>query len=160
MTNADGQEFVGRANRAEGKATTIQLQRGTLSGTIKRVRIMGREEFTASERARDEFILLVLRGERTLDDSLFIRLLWFPPLPNLPKTSNESAISTRYISKGLNDSQHGVIGAMLDVQIPLVIAHGQFDLHHIGRHSNTHSEYRSTWNWKDLDYIRGGQNLE
>jgi regulator of nonsense transcripts 1 len=59
MTNADGEEFIGKARRAQGKATTIQLQRGKLSGTIQRVRIMGREELTGSERARDEFILLV-----------------------------------------------------------------------------------------------------
>ena len=131
MTNADGQEFIGRAQHAVGKATTIQLRHGNLSGTVERVRIMGREELTGSERARDEFVLLVLRGERTLEDSLFIRLLWFPSLTHLPKTS-EVAISTDLKPKALNDSQRGVIGAMLADQMSLVIAHGKFGSHNTG----------------------------
>jgi len=128
MTTGDGREFIGRAQRAEGKKTTIQLQRGNLSGTVERIRIMGREELTGSERARDEFVLLVLRGERTLDESLFIRLLWFTCRTNLQRT-NEVVRSTHLLTKTLNESQRSVVGAMLAEQLPLVITHGKFDSH-------------------------------
>lgn len=125
MTNGDGQEFIGRAQRAEGKATTIQLHQGqgNLTGTVSRIRIVGREELTGSERARDEFILLVLRGERILDDSLFIRFLWFPSLAQLPKATGGLS-STHYTTATLNKSQSGVVTAMLTDQIPLVVVHG------------------------------------
>jgi regulator of nonsense transcripts 1 len=128
MTNANGDEFIGRAQQAKGKTTTVQLHRGNLSGTVERVRIIGREELTGSERARDEFILLVLRGERSLDVP-FICFLWFPSLKNLP---NPKAITiddmARYPSAArLNGSQREVIQAMLSDQNPLVIAHGEIE---------------------------------
>ena len=133
MTNADGQEFIGRAQRAQGKATTIQLQQRNLSGTIERVRIVGREELTGSERARNEFILLVLRGERTLDESHFVRLLWFPLIPtHLPKASKIVA-SPHLMTKTLNQSQRSVVEAMITDQIPLVIAHGKLIIHNTGK---------------------------
>ena len=123
MTNADGYEFVGRAASAIGKTTTIQLQTGKLSGTVERVRIVGREEPTGSERARDEFILLVLRGERTLDEP-FIHFLWFPPPEDLPRPIPARGIMKYPSIERLNESQREVVGAMLSDQMPLVIAHG------------------------------------
>jgi hypothetical protein len=55
MTNGDGQEFIGRTQHAEGKVTTIKLQQGNLSGVVERVRIVGKEELTVSERGYEVF---------------------------------------------------------------------------------------------------------
>lgn len=128
MTNADGDEFTGRAQCAVGKTTSIQLHGGNLSGTVERVRIIGREELTGSERARDEFILLALQGERSLDIP-FICFLWFPSPGNLPKAVAVDGMVNYPSTARLNDSQRGVIRAMLSDQNPLVIAHGEMDWH-------------------------------
>lgn len=126
MTNSDGNEFIGRAQHAMGKTTTVQLHKGKLSGTVERVRIVGRDVLTVSERARDEFVLLVLRGERTLD-APFLCFLWFPSLGNLPKTASINGIVNYPSAANLNDSQRGVVAAMLSDLTPLVIAHGKID---------------------------------
>ena len=124
MTNQEGREFIGCAHHAHGKTTTIQLRQGKLHGTVERVRVVGKEEPTGSERARDEFILLVLRGERTLIDSLFIRLLWFPPVAHFSKAIG--VLTPAHLStNALNESQRGVVGAMHADHLPLVITHGK-----------------------------------
>lgn len=126
MTNADGDEFIGCAQRKSGKATTIQLHKGNLSGTVERVRVIGREDLTVSERARDEFILLVLRGERSLDVP-FICFLWFPSLRNLPTKFAVDDTVYHPSTAQLNDSQRRVVRAMLSDQNPLVIVHSEID---------------------------------
>lgn len=129
FTNERGVEFVGRAKHAHGKQTRITLQ-GHISGTIESVRIVGREELTQSERARDEFVLLVLREERNPRESSFIEYLWFSPPAIISKDQGISAmvpLVDPYI-RGLNDSQRGVVGSMLHEDIPLIIAHGKSSL--------------------------------
>lgn len=123
MTNQEGREFVGRAGHARGKETTVKLHQGNLSGIVERVRVVGREELTNSERARDEFVLHVLQGRWSVIDSPFIRLLWFPSPVN-PRKTGVCLASTHLSSKRLNESQRSVIGAMVADDLPLVIAHG------------------------------------
>ncbi|KAJ7692517.1 hypothetical protein B0H16DRAFT_922145 [Mycena metata] len=62
MTNASGQEFTGRAEGVQGRVTDIKFDHAALTGELTAVRVVGKEELTNSEKARDEFILLALRG--------------------------------------------------------------------------------------------------
>ncbi|KAF7980215.1 hypothetical protein HWV62_39321 [Athelia sp. TMB] len=126
LTNERGDEFVGRAKGALGKTTEIVLNNGrSISGAIESVRTIGREDLTTSERARDEYILLALRGERTTQESPFIEYLWFsPPKMEIQAPSLYTISMSPSIASSLNESQKGVIKAMLDDSVPLVIAHG------------------------------------
>jgi len=124
MTNQEGREFVGRAEHSRGKDTTVKLHQSNLLGNVERVRVVGREELTTSERARDEFVLHVLQGRWSMINSRFIRLLWFPSPVN-PRKTGVCLASTHLSSKHLNESQRTVIGAMIADDLPLVIAHGK-----------------------------------
>jgi regulator of nonsense transcripts 1 len=157
MTNQEGQEFIGCASHARGKSTTVQLRQGSLSGVVERVRVIGREELTMSERARDEFVLLVLRGERSMSNSPF-RILWFPSVRHLPKVT-EVLTSTHLLTNALNESQRKVVGAMHADHLPLVITHGRFFHAYLLMARVTPVKYRSTRNWKDLNHLSSGQNL-
>ena len=117
-------QIVGTANAAEGKRTTIRSYHGTFSGTAQRIRVVGKEELTISERAREEFILLLLQGHRSLRHSLFTRLLWFPEekeylILGQPKKNSEGWTRPR-----LNESQDEAVDAIVDEDVPLVIVHG------------------------------------
>ena len=79
MTDTFGRECTGRADGANGRVTDIKFDRGqSLLGGLAAVRVVGKEELTNAERARDEFLLLTLRGELQVTDAKFIRFLWFP----------------------------------------------------------------------------------
>lgn len=112
---------------ALGKSTTVVLNNGrNISGAIESVRTVGQEELTSSERARDEFILLVLRGERDARESPFFHYLWLSPPEMEARSSGFYTLSLApSISQLLNDSQKGVIRAMLDDDVPIVIVHGK-----------------------------------
>ena len=122
---------MGRAKVALGKTTEIVLNNGrSISGAIESVRTIGREELTTSERARDEYILQALRGERTTQESPFIHYLWFSPPKMATQAPSFYTISlSSSIASSLNESQKGVIKAMLDDSVPLVIAHGDSAAH-------------------------------
>jgi hypothetical protein len=124
MTNADGHEFIGRPVKACGKTTSIRFRGGAkLSGTLESVRVVGREEPTNSERACDEFVLLVLRGERKLRASRFVRFLWFPTSAESNQPRTREPPPSRPI-QGLNASQNDVVAAMTSSR-PLVVVQGK-----------------------------------
>ncbi|OCH91054.1 P-loop containing nucleoside triphosphate hydrolase protein [Obba rivulosa] len=124
METTCGRSVVGKAVGANGKSTKIAF-RGPFRGEInlKSVRVVGREEATNAERAREEFVLLLLLGHFQLQTSRFIQMLWFPnedvllPLKKLPIASVNSFAE-------LNRSQATVAEAMSSESIPLVIVHG------------------------------------
>lgn len=128
MTNEHGDEIIGRASRAEGKTTTVLLKQGALKGHVTRIRIVGREELTSSERARDEFVLLLLKGKCALEESSFIRDVWFPSIPatKAPVCIPARGLNSNHITKALSQSQRRVIDSMLSDEVPVVIAHGQY----------------------------------
>ena len=126
-------------------------------GIVERVRTIGREELTMSERARDEFVLLVLRGERSMSNSSFVRLLWFPSVTGHPPKVTEVLTSTHLFANALNQSQRSVVAAMHADHLPMVITHGRLFHTYLWTVRVTTVKYRSTWNWKDLDYLSGRQ---
>jgi regulator of nonsense transcripts 1 len=150
MTDVHGREFMGRAIHAEGKETTIRAQSATTSGTFQRVRVVGREDLTNSERARNEFVLLVLRGERTLAESPFVRYIWFPSEDELQRSPVES--TSHNISEEMNDSQRKVIAAMVSEQTDLIITHGRLAVL-CSRLTLRCLPSRSAWDGQDDDYI-------
>lgn len=118
MTDTSGREYTGRARGAHGKHTTIGFSGERLTGTLQSVKVVGRQELTNSERARDEFVLLLLRGERFLRDYPFIQRVWFP-------RDNTARVDPPLLTEipGLNDSQLQVVSAMIGPS-PLVVVHG------------------------------------
>ncbi|THG92920.1 hypothetical protein EW026_g8158 [Hermanssonia centrifuga] len=134
METFRGHRLVGQAIKADGKQTHIQLLKGKFHGNIKRISVLGREELTCAEMARDEFILQLLRREISLlslpmhvtnvPGQQFIEMLWFPrkKSPQGSRLSHVSPLSTAFMD--LNDSQRQVAAAMISHTEPLVIAHG------------------------------------
>ncbi len=131
METSRGHRLVGQAVMADGKQTQIQLLKGKFHGNIKRISVLGREELTCAELARDEFILRLLRKEVSLPvhainvrGPQFIEMLWFPKkkTPQRCTLSHVSPLSTAFMD--LNDSQRQVVAAMISTTEPLVIAHG------------------------------------
>ena len=139
-----GKQMVGQAVRAEGKETGVKITQGGFRGgvaAIKSVRVVGREEQTNAERARDAFVLRALQGAFTsLAESPFVKMLWFPdPTPRDRGAARRASVSPRIdddqedegegfgdVFNGLNPSQKGVVRAMWSTEQPLVVAHGMF----------------------------------
>ncbi|KAJ6468776.1 hypothetical protein C8R45DRAFT_434589 [Mycena sanguinolenta] len=125
MTNAAGQEFIGRADGAKGRMTDIKFNGTALTGELAAVRVVGKEELTNAEKARDEFILLALRTELQVTDARFLRLLWFSEseqredAPHV--TSTLQTLTTRV--PGLNASQRRTLEKMIST-MPVVIVQG------------------------------------
>ncbi|KAI1784394.1 P-loop containing nucleoside triphosphate hydrolase protein [Ganoderma leucocontextum] len=119
---------------AKGKQTSLKVLAGKLNtNTVKRVRVIGREEATVAERSCDEHILLLLQGKRSLLTSPFVGMLWFPSEPISGTASEGSVTSTSQGTERegdmsafekLNESQRKVALAMIGDDEPLVIAHG------------------------------------
>lgn len=147
FSNSDGTTSYGQAIKAEGKATTVQLVRGRISGTVESVRVIGREEPTNAERARDEFLLRLLRGEISLADSELIQLLWFPTPVVLSRLGAKQRLSSSVFSHlGLNPSQEQVANAMILGAGPLVIAHGSLIYVILGSNASSSLDLlRATW---------------
>ncbi len=129
METSHRQSIFGRAVHAEGKQTGVAVMGGNFRGNIERIRIIGREELTSSEIARDEFVLLLFQGIiPSLVDSLYIRMLWFATENASPRghPSCPSAIPPLGPKfSQLNPSQKQVVAAMLAKDEPLVIVHGK-----------------------------------
>ena len=126
LTNENGREFTGRARGAVGKTTTIKINDQSFEGRVQNVRVVGRQEPTNSEKARDEFFLHVLQGKKTLRNSTFIRRLWFPSRRK-HRSGNHTQIPVEPPYRNipdLNPSQNEAVSMMVSEE-PLVIVHGK-----------------------------------
>ncbi|KAF7358641.1 Nucleoside triphosphate hydrolase protein [Mycena sanguinolenta] len=124
MRNTSGKEFTGRAEGVKGRITDIKFHRAALTGELAAVRVVGKEELTNAEKARDEFILFALRGELQVTDALFVRLLWFCEPGNRKKEPVPSTLRTTATRvSGLNESQTRTLAKMTS-SIPVVIVQG------------------------------------
>ncbi|KAJ7479328.1 hypothetical protein B0H11DRAFT_2026996 [Mycena galericulata] len=124
MTNTHGQEFTGRADGSNGRVTDIKFDHAALTGDLAAVRVVGKQELTNSEKARDEFLLLALRGELKITDGQFIRLLWLSgpeQRGELSAPTTRGMIATRVT--GLNASQMRALERMTST-MPIVIVQG------------------------------------
>lgn len=129
MTDSNGREYVGSAKGIKGRTTNIQCKGGKMTASLQSVKVIGRQELTNSEKARDELILLLLQGRKTLRNSPFIRSIWFlrwKKLKNRDGSTDFSQAEARALTQqmGLNPSQQEVGLAMVSGP-PIVIAHGE-----------------------------------
>ncbi|CDO72684.1 hypothetical protein BN946_scf184985.g104 [Trametes cinnabarina] len=118
----NGGAMIARPFRAVGRKTQLQFLKGSRVpvGDIKTVRVLGREEPTSSELARNEFFSNLLHGTTVLDNSDFIRLVWFSSGKRVK--AKKAAQNEQFSS--LNRSQRVVATAMIENKEPLVIVHG------------------------------------
>ncbi|KAH9925856.1 P-loop containing nucleoside triphosphate hydrolase protein, partial [Epithele typhae] len=125
VVETETQTFTGRAVTSSGRATGLFLKGGpkVLDGSIVSVRVVGREEATNAERARDGFIFRALRGEtRPLASAHFVNALWFTE--GQAKVQKRQRDGASVFHPRLNGSQKEVVEAMLDPEEMLVVAHG------------------------------------
>ena len=125
MHDTDGKTIVGQAVHTQGKSTHVVLKEGAFRGGIERICVVGREEFTLAEKAHDEFLLHLLRGEKFLQDAPFIQRVWFTTSKNSssPVRTKSNRQSPQFPS--LNPSQGRVADAMISGSDPIVMAHGK-----------------------------------
>ncbi|KAF8064440.1 P-loop containing nucleoside triphosphate hydrolase protein [Lyophyllum atratum] len=112
MTNESGHEFTGEARGAKGRTTNIRFTGQALSGTLQKVRVVGRPELTNSEKAREELLLLLLQGKASLHRP-FIRKLWFPSRKDRLPAEDVELIDI----PGLNPSQERVASRMISADM-------------------------------------------
>ncbi|PCH35505.1 hypothetical protein WOLCODRAFT_145835 [Wolfiporia cocos MD-104 SS10] len=126
MDTIDGETLYGKADAAEGKNTTVTVLSGEAHKDIENIRIVGREKLTNAERARDEFILRLLRGEIPLEGPDFTDMIWFPAFVSAQTNHQDAAPTFMALAHlGLNSSQTEVAHAMISINSqPLVVAHG------------------------------------
>jgi hypothetical protein len=164
MTDVKGNEFVGRAGQMKGKMTTIAFQGQKHPGNgLRHVKVVGRPDPTNPEKAQNEFILLVMRGTKTLRDSPFIRMVWFPhwkPLNIEPIIVNFQDADSIVTKIGLNESQRAAVHAMVGA-LPLVVVHGacRSDLRDIFRTVGLMLMSRSTWYGQDHHHCCSFENM-
>jgi regulator of nonsense transcripts 1 len=125
MYNADNTVFYGQVREATGKTTNITSS--TFRGELTSVQVLGVDDPTNPERARDELVLRTLMGECTLWQWDFVRYLWQPSVKDSRKLAAEyelTILSTDPALVKLNPSQTEVVLKMT-TEAPLVIVHGK-----------------------------------
>ncbi|KAI0363390.1 P-loop containing nucleoside triphosphate hydrolase protein [Pilatotrama ljubarskyi] len=126
MESVCGKTIVGHAVRSDGKQTGVKVTGGNFRVDVASIRVVGREELTHAELARDEFILLLLQGVLpSLVDSPYIKMLWFDTAQanrRVRRPSESNMVCPRF--PNMNQSQKEVVAAMLSGDEPLVIVHG------------------------------------
>ncbi|KAJ3865591.1 P-loop containing nucleoside triphosphate hydrolase protein [Lentinula novae-zelandiae] len=132
VVSRTGKVYQGEAVRAKGKTTEIAFRQGiSEASNISSVRIVGLEEPTPAEKARETLLLRVLKDEDKLLDADFVRYLWFRTRedeqillylsPDFASSTHSNALKP-YV-RHLNDSQARVVTAMTSND-PIVIVHG------------------------------------
>lgn len=128
LLDTNGNEFVGSARQMKGKRTTIAFHDQKHPGKeLRHVKVVGRQDPTNSEKAQNEFLLLVMQGGRTLRGSPFIRMVWFPQWklldvdPIIVASQDADLIVNRI---QLNESQRAAVHAMVGAS-PLIVVHGE-----------------------------------
>jgi hypothetical protein len=119
---------VGRPGHAKGRTTELLSLQGQLVGTVQSIHVIGREELTMAERARDEYILLILMGERKTQTSPFVRAIWFPAIPRIRQPERQP--QRLMLRPSLNSSQSRVVDAIADPSIPLIVVQGAWSSSH------------------------------
>jgi len=126
MIDASGNEFRGNAKSVKGRTTTINILGKRSPGELRQVKVLGRPDLTNSEKARDEFIFLVVAGRKDLRQSPFIRYLWFPswkPIHIEPEVIDFHFVDSIIRKMELNDSQRTTVHSMVG-PTPVMVVHG------------------------------------
>jgi len=84
MTDINGREYTGNAQVAKGRQTTIRINDNRRDiGTLSMVKVLGRQELTNAEKARDE-LLFLLTCKKDLHTSPFVRSVWWMDATRIP----------------------------------------------------------------------------
>ena len=120
--------YSARVHRVEGKSTFISSSKLVAPDTkVTSISVIGREESTNAERARDEYILQLLQGKTSIDspDAPFISHIWFPqPVKSLQCKARAKTLRVGREGRYLNQSQSNVVEAMVCSQNPITLVHG------------------------------------
>ncbi|KAI0800447.1 P-loop containing nucleoside triphosphate hydrolase protein [Fomes fomentarius] len=136
--NGQGKVKAGaQAVSAKGRTTGLVLLQGQkLPAEITKIQVVGREELTCAEVARDDFIGRILQGRMSLHASPFVNMLWFSGGGKGTDKTKEAQSGLKRANvasrsgvgaptfEELNPSQKRVALAMVSEEEPLVIAHG------------------------------------
>ncbi|TDL27109.1 hypothetical protein BD410DRAFT_879572 [Rickenella mellea] len=122
LTDADGMQHVGRARGVNGRTTHVTTRSRVSTDEVKNIYVIGKEESTCAELARDEFLLLVMQGLRRLFSSPFVRYLWSPA--ECSRRFSGENVTHAHIIDNLNQSQSNVVDAMTATDDPVVVVHG------------------------------------
>ncbi|KAK7462128.1 hypothetical protein VKT23_007731 [Stygiomarasmius scandens] len=132
LTDQQGREYQGRAHQAQGKTTRVKFGSGQRpTGTIQNIRVVGQDDPTNSERARNTVLLKVLQGDVNLVNYDFIRYLWFPTAEDTRALGHGDyyqedhyyEATVGFYASDLNASQKEVVKGMVSSR-PMVIVHG------------------------------------
>ncbi|CAL1711902.1 unnamed protein product [Somion occarium] len=107
MNSSHGGDIVGRAIYAHGRSTNIQVLQGRFRRDVGSVRVVGRDDATFPEVAREQFLLQLLQGKG-------------PPI--LPVRTDTVEVHPAFSM--LNMCQCSVAAAMISPSESLVITHG------------------------------------
>lgn len=118
----NNEKIVGYATKVVGKKTTLRTWKTQYRGTISRVSIIGRNDLTMAERARNEFILRVLRGETALSSPMILALFFNQQFPTSAPLIVQNTIPNQF--KTLNPSQQKVLRSMMTLADPITVVHG------------------------------------
>lgn len=138
LVDESGKIHLGVATSAEGKRTKVTLdsaRSGQASSglrSVQEIRVLGKDGFSYSERAREEFLLSLLQGKFSLDDPAYdyVKLLYFPGKDLAPrKKVKRSILRSLSFGKGkmkMNQAQGDAVEAMVKSDTEFVIVHGKF----------------------------------
>ncbi|KAG8932861.1 hypothetical protein FRC02_000422 [Tulasnella sp. 418] len=131
LEDDNGKEIRATAVGSKGKSTTIAVQGNKpITTKIKSIRVMGKDDNTLADAERIAFVVGVLQGRHDIDQSSFIRIIWFkmstqankPPSKLLLKL--DDAVPSPEVLSALNPSQRLAAMAMLNPARPVVVCHG------------------------------------
>ncbi|KAL5510973.1 hypothetical protein ACEPAG_3692 [Sanghuangporus baumii] len=124
IIDQDDRLHRGTARRANGKLTQVAT-RSDLGGiSFKAIFVVGKDEFSHAERAREVFLLQLLQGKHDLHEPEYhlIQKLSFPN-PNADERI-PGKVSGAIKTGRLNQSQADVVEAMVYSEVSFVIVHG------------------------------------
>lgn len=110
----------------DGRKTFI-ASKASAKTEVTKVRVIGREELTSAEAARENLILRIMQGEQAMvsPDLPFISLVWFPRRnKSHPVRIKGAKLRSGRNSQLLNQSQSNVVEAMLNSKASIIVVHG------------------------------------
>lgn len=110
----------------DGRKTFI-ASKASAKTEVTKVRVIGREELTSAETARENLILRIMQGEQAMDspDLSFVSLVWFPRRNGAsPVKVMRAKLRSGRNNQLLNQSQSNVVEAMLNSKASIIVVHG------------------------------------
>ncbi|KAI0266502.1 P-loop containing nucleoside triphosphate hydrolase protein [Gloeopeniophorella convolvens] len=123
----DGAVFHASIKGTVGRRTKAKPDGSKFTGTVSRIRVIGREERTSAEQAQYQFLGFSLVTARPIPP--FAKVIWFPTKAQVCGQQDEglyAQVAGPHLNPKLNSSQKEVASAMISTSTTnsLVIAHG------------------------------------